>query len=71
LSSTELSEWHSRFKVGQVSAENNERLGRPNTSKMTENAEKFDNSFTKTIDEQSMSSQMPLGSVTHMECARS
>jgi hypothetical protein len=71
LSWTEVSEWHSRFKASQVSAENYERSGWPNTSKMTENAEKFKNSSIKTVDEQSMSSQTSLGSVTHMGCARS
>jgi hypothetical protein len=30
-------EWHSRFKAGRVSVEDDERSGRPNTSKMTEN----------------------------------
>jgi hypothetical protein len=33
-------EWHSRFKVGQVSVEDDEHSGRPSTSKTTENGEK-------------------------------
>jgi hypothetical protein len=46
-----------------VSVEDDERSGQPSTSKMTENVEKFENSFTKTVTEQSMSSQTPLGPV--------
>jgi hypothetical protein len=38
---TVVSEWHSCFKAGQVSAEDDERLGRPSISKMTENVEKI------------------------------
>jgi hypothetical protein len=34
-------EWHSHFKAGQVSAEDDECSGRPSTSKTTENVEKF------------------------------
>jgi hypothetical protein len=34
-------EWHSRFMARQVSAEDDERSGQPNTSKMTENVEKI------------------------------
>jgi hypothetical protein len=30
-------EWHSRFKAGRVSVEDDERSGQPSTSKMTEN----------------------------------
>jgi hypothetical protein len=41
LSQTEVSEWHSCIKAGQVSVENDERSGRPSTSKMTENIEKI------------------------------
>jgi hypothetical protein len=33
--------WHSRFKAGQVSVEDDERSGWPSTSKMTENVEKI------------------------------
>jgi hypothetical protein len=32
-------EWHSHFKAGQVSIEDDEHSGRPGTSKTTENAE--------------------------------
>jgi hypothetical protein len=39
LSWTVVFEWHSRFKAGQVSAEDDERSGRPSTSKTTENVE--------------------------------
>jgi hypothetical protein len=35
LSWTEDFEWYSRFKVSRVSVENDKRLGRPSTSKMT------------------------------------
>jgi hypothetical protein len=41
LSRTVLSEWHSRLRAGQVSAEDDERSGRPSTSKMTENVAKI------------------------------
>jgi hypothetical protein len=42
LSQTAVSEWHSRFKVSpQMSVEDDERSGRPCTSKMTENVEKI------------------------------
>jgi hypothetical protein len=41
LSQTNVSEWHSCFKVGQVSVENDKRSGRPSTSKTTENVEKI------------------------------
>jgi hypothetical protein len=68
LSRTAVSEWHSRFKAGRVSLEDNERSGRPSTSKTTENVKKFVNSSTKTVAEQSMSSQTPLGPV--MEFAK-
>jgi hypothetical protein len=36
LSRTEVSEWHVRFKAGRVSVEDDERSGRPSTSKTTE-----------------------------------
>jgi hypothetical protein len=61
-------EWHSRFKAGQVSVGDDERLGRPSTSKTTENVEKIENSSTKTVAEQTRSLQTLLGSV--MEFAR-
>jgi hypothetical protein len=41
LSWTAVFEWHSHFKVGRVSVEDDERSGRPSTSKMTENVEKI------------------------------
>jgi hypothetical protein len=63
LSLTVVFEWQSHFKAGQVSVEDDECSGRLSTSKTTENVEKFENSFTKTIAEPSVSSQTPLGSV--------
>jgi hypothetical protein len=51
-----------------VSVEDDERSGRPSTSKTTENVEKFENSSMKNVAEQSVSLQTPLGSV--MELAR-
>jgi hypothetical protein len=69
LSRTAVFEWHSRFKAGRVSVDDN-RSGRPCTIKTTENVEKkFDNSSTKTVVEQSMSLQISLGSI--MEFVRS
>jgi transposase len=56
-------EWHSCFNAGRVSLEDDKRSGRPSTSKTTEIVEKIVNSTTKTVAEQSMSSQTPLGSV--------
>jgi hypothetical protein len=41
LSRTAVFEWRSRFKVGQVPVEDDERSGRPSTSKTTENVEKI------------------------------
>jgi hypothetical protein len=41
LSRAAVFEWHSRFTVGQVSVEDDERSGRPSASKTTENVEKF------------------------------
>jgi hypothetical protein len=35
LSRKAVFEWHSRFKAGRVSVEDDERSGRPNTSKTT------------------------------------
>jgi hypothetical protein len=39
LNRTEVFEWRSRFKAGRMSVEDDDRLGRPNTSKRTENVE--------------------------------
>jgi hypothetical protein len=39
LSRTVVFEWHSCFKAGQVSVEDDERSGRPSTSKTAENVE--------------------------------
>ncbi|PNF21865.1 hypothetical protein B7P43_G05282 [Cryptotermes secundus] len=41
LSRTAVFEWHSLFKAGGVSVEDDEHLGRPSTSKTTENVEKI------------------------------
>jgi hypothetical protein len=41
LSQTAVFEWHSHFKAGQVSVEDDKRSGRPGASKMTENVEKI------------------------------
>jgi hypothetical protein len=38
---TAVFEWHSRFKAGRVSVEDDERSGRPSTSGTTENVEKI------------------------------
>jgi hypothetical protein len=42
LSRTAVFEWYSRFKVGRVSVEDDERSGPPSTSKTTENVENFE-----------------------------
>jgi hypothetical protein len=41
LSRAAVSEWHSRFKAGRVSVEDDEHSGRASTSKTTENVEKI------------------------------
>jgi hypothetical protein len=41
LSETAVFEWHSWFKAGRVSVEDDERSGRPGTRKTTENIEKI------------------------------
>jgi hypothetical protein len=41
LSLTVVSEWHSRFKAGWVSIEDDKRSGQPSTRKTTENVEKI------------------------------
>jgi hypothetical protein len=41
LSQTAVFEWHSRFKVGRVSVEDDEHSGRPSTSKTAENVKKI------------------------------
>jgi hypothetical protein len=38
---TAVLEWYSCFKASQVPVEDDERLGRPSTSKRTENSEKI------------------------------
>jgi hypothetical protein len=41
LSRTAVFEWHSRFKAGRVSVEDDELSGRPSTSRTTEDVEKI------------------------------
>jgi hypothetical protein len=41
ISRTAVFEWHSRFKAGRVSAEDEKCSGRPSTSKMIKTAEKI------------------------------
>jgi hypothetical protein len=41
LSRTAAFEWHSHFKVGRVSVEDDERSGRTSTSKTTDNVDKI------------------------------
>jgi hypothetical protein len=41
LSRTAVFEWHSRFKIGRVSVEDDKRAGRPSTNKTAENVEKI------------------------------
>jgi hypothetical protein len=61
LTWTAVFEWHSRVKASRVSVEDDERSGQPSTSEMTANGEKIENSSTKTVVEQSMSSQTTIG----------
>jgi hypothetical protein len=41
LSRTAVSEWHSLFRTGRVSVEDDEHSGSPSTSETTENVEKI------------------------------
>jgi hypothetical protein len=41
LSRAEVFQWHSHFKDGRVSVEDEKRSGRPSTNKTTENVEKI------------------------------
>jgi hypothetical protein len=41
LRRTAVFEWHSRFKAGRVSVEEDESSGRPGSSRTTENVEKI------------------------------
>ena len=41
LSQTAVLEWHSHFKAGRVSVEDDECSGQPSARKMTENVEKI------------------------------
>jgi hypothetical protein len=66
LSRRAVFERHSHFKAGQVSVEDDEHSGRPSSSKMTENAKKFENLSTKTVAGQSMSLRTPLGSAMEL-----
>jgi hypothetical protein len=61
LNRTVVFEWHSHFKAGRMSVEDDERSGRPSTNKTAANIEKYENSSMKVVAEQSMSSQTPLG----------
>jgi hypothetical protein len=62
LNWTEVFEWHPRFNAGQVSVEDDVQ-GDQAPAKRQKMLKQFENSSTKTIAEQSMSSQTPLGSV--------
>jgi hypothetical protein len=46
---TAVFEWHSRFKAGRVSVEDDKRSGRPSTSKTTENVEKIQRTHTQRL----------------------
>jgi hypothetical protein len=63
LSRAVVFKWHSLFKADRVLVEEEEHSGQPSTSKTTENVEKFKNSSTKTVTEQSMCSQTLLWSL--------
>jgi hypothetical protein len=68
LSRTTVFEWHSRFKAGRGSVENDEHSGDQSPRERQKVLKIFENSSMKTIAEKSMSSQTRLGSV--MEFAR-
>jgi hypothetical protein len=54
-------EWHSCFKVGQVSVEDEERSGRPSNTRWQKMLKKIKNSSMKTVAKQYTSLQTPLG----------
>jgi hypothetical protein len=56
-------QWHSHFKAGQVSVEDDKRSGWPSTSKMTENVENILELIHKGRRRTIHSLQAPLGSV--------
>jgi hypothetical protein len=58
LRRTAVFEWHSHFKTGRVSVEDDEC-----SEKLQKMLKKFENSSTKTVAEQFMGSQTPLGSI--------
>jgi hypothetical protein len=64
LSRTAVSEWHSHFKAGQVSFEDDNVQGNQAPAKRQKMLKKLENSSTKTVAEQSMSLQTLLASVT-------
>jgi hypothetical protein len=47
LSQRAVFQWHSRFKTGRVSVEDDECSGRPSTSKTTENVEKHPRNYPR------------------------
>jgi hypothetical protein len=57
-------EWHSRFKAGRVSDEDDEISGDQAPARRQKMLTKFEYSFIKTIAEQSTSLQTLLGSIT-------
>jgi hypothetical protein len=67
LSHTVVFQWHSRFKAGRVSVED-ESSGRSSTTKTTENVEKFRELIYKDRHQTIHKLKTPLGSV--MEFAR-
>jgi hypothetical protein len=68
LSQTAVFEWHSCFKDGQVSVEDDNVQGNQALAKRQKMLKKFENSSMKTTAKQSMNSHTLLGSV--MEFAR-
>jgi hypothetical protein len=57
LSRTGVFEWHSRFKAGRVSVEDDECSGNQAPAKRQKMLKKFENSSMKTVAEQSMNLQ--------------
>jgi hypothetical protein len=60
-------EWHSRFKAGRLTVEDDERSGDQALAECQKMLKKFESLSMKTIAEQSINSQTPVGSVRSLQ----
>jgi hypothetical protein len=66
LSRTVVFEWQSHFKASQVSLEDGKRSGNQAPAEWQKMLKNFEDSSTKTVAKQSISSQILLGSVMEL-----